>query len=170
MDRLKAGTIIAVARTVTVPSYAPQPMKEIPTQRWQGWEPDEYFWNVGDTTFQVSSDSTGYNRTSVICLDIRIDPDKMILAPIPESPADDLVPMAVQRPGGSGGRPRKEYWEDVIVAAFDGLFHGTLTPTTQADIERFMLDWISAKHADTPSEASVRTRAAKVWKVHKKEG
>lgn len=70
----------------------------------------------------------------------------------------------------AGGRPRKDYWEDAIVEMFDRLFHGTLTPSSQADIEDAMAQWILDKHHDSPSEASVRSRASKVWKVHKKEG
>ena len=68
------------------------------------------------------------------------------------------------------GRPRKEYWEAALIEMFERLWLGTLTPTKQADIERAMADWISAKYDERPSEQSIRSRSSKIWKSYKKEG
>jgi len=72
-----------------------------------------------------------------------------------------------------GGRPREAYWEDALIEMFDRLWHGTLTPTTQAEVERALADHISVlvgEKGKNPSERSVRERAKKLWKSWTKEG
>lgn len=76
------------------------------------------------------------------------------------------VPSAIS---SRAGRPRKEFWEDLLVAIFDQLWHGELTPKTQADVEGAMHDWLSANGHDA-SERSVRQRAKSLWNVWIKEG
>ena len=94
------------------------------------------------------------------------------VVPRPEAiPTESRVKIErVSASPNKGGRPPKSYWEDAIVAMFDRIFHGSFNPSTQAEIEAAMATWILEKHGDSPSEASVRTRAAKIFKVHKKEG
>jgi hypothetical protein len=84
---------------------------------------------------------------------------------LPQAPPEPPV----SNPSNRGGRPRLDFWEDLLVELFDQLWHGKLTPKVQADIENAMQDWLSANGHDA-SERSIRQRAQKLWKVWIKEG
>jgi hypothetical protein len=67
-------------------------------------------------------------------------------------------PPPTQGPPHEGGRPRKDYWDDLWIEICRQLVHGKLKPKRQIDIERTMLAW-AAKHGHEMSIASARTRA-----------
>lgn len=140
-------------------------------------ESHDLIWKTG-TIDLLASDYPGGRKLKTECFGIRFDPagvrqllsdagissdrEKAVLAPL-----GSTEPLPVKH---AGGRPSKPYWEDAIVEMFDQLFYGTLTPVSQADIETAMKNWISEKYDDHPSEASIRERAKKVWRVQRKEG
>jgi hypothetical protein len=71
-----------------------------------------------------------------------------------------LVP--VLREANKGGRPRKEFWDDLLIAIFAQIYEGALTPKSQADLENAMLDWASA-HGHQLGETSVKGPARKLF-------
>lgn len=61
-----------------------------------------------------------------------------------------------------GGRPRKEWWDDLWCAIWGQIVHGELTPTSQAEIERAMLNWVEQR-GESVAESTVKPLAKKVW-------
>jgi hypothetical protein len=177
IDRLKLGHIRAVARSGTSAGVPRSPCLVEP--RFWGWhmEDETHFWETGDAHIQTPSTS-GYGDWRVfIFLDVRFDPASLngkINVPVATDREDSLgvpaIAPVLAPPSNKGGRPSKPYWEDAITEMFDRIFHGSFNPTTQAEVEAAMARWILEKHGDNPSEASIRTRAAKIFKVHRKEG
>lgn len=83
-------------------------------------------------------------------------------APIGQGPnlegtQDDRPPSTPK-----GGRPPAEFWDDLWSAIAIDLYTGVLVPKSQADIERAMNDWISAKNRSC-ANSTVRKRARKLW-------
>lgn len=83
-------------------------------------------------------------------------------APIGQGPnlegtQDDRPPSTPK-----GGRPPAEFWDDLWSAIAIDLYTGALVPKSQADIERAMNDWISAKNQSC-ANSTVRKRARKLW-------
>lgn len=64
------------------------------------------------------------------------------------------------------GRPKADWWDDLWVEICRQLYEGELIPKTAADIERAMLDWLTAK-TGSANESTVRPRARKLWKAIK---
>jgi hypothetical protein len=84
----------------------------------------------------------------------------------PPSSAEPSPPA--KRPANKGGRPRKEFWDDLLIAIFKQIWDGDLQPQTQADIERAMLDWAS-DNGHQLSESSVKTPARKLFAATRSE-
>lgn len=61
-----------------------------------------------------------------------------------------------------GGRPRKEWWDELWCAIWGQIVHGELTPTSQAEIERAMLEWVEQR-GESVAESTVKPMAKKVW-------
>ena len=61
-----------------------------------------------------------------------------------------------------GGRPPAEFWDDMWAAIATKLYDGTLTPKTQADVERAMADWIELR-GHSAADSTVRGRARRLW-------
>jgi hypothetical protein len=78
----------------------------------------------------------------------------------PADPVQILFPTEAKK----GGRPLAEHWDSMWAATAAALHMGELMPKTQADIERFMLDWLENKgfHSNT---STVRPRARKLWQL-----
>jgi hypothetical protein len=139
----------------------------VPNYMFNGFDEwgDEHFWNTGDAAL--------YQRDHLFrFFDIRFDPETISSGPPKRRPIIRDLPAkneASERTVNKGGRPRLEYWEPLLIEMFDQLWHGTLVPKTQADIEGAMHDWLSA-NGHSASERSVRQRAQSLWKVWTKEG
>lgn len=61
-----------------------------------------------------------------------------------------------------GGRPPAEFWDDMWAAIATALYDGSLTPKTQANVERAMADWIEA-NGYSAAHSTVRGRARRLW-------
>lgn len=61
-----------------------------------------------------------------------------------------------------GGRPRKEYWDDLWCAVWGQVYHGELTPQRQADIERAMMEWIASRDEEV-AESTIKPLARKMF-------
>jgi hypothetical protein len=181
MDRLITGQIVAVARTGQLRDQenSIEPFVPIPFGFWQHITDadEEHFWETGDAKFTFY-DHTGYGtpRTRRF-FEVRFEPEGFSGKPPRASPPQSPIPDQQPQPPdereddkrNKGGRPRLEFWEDLLVAMFDRLWHGGLAPQTQADIEKAMEDWLSQKRYSA-SERAIRDRARKLWKVWTKEG
>ncbi len=69
---------------------------------------------------------------------------------------------------GKGGRPRGDFWEQMLVDVFKTVYDGDFKPKVQADIERAMMDWAIAREHET-TITSVRPRARLIWQAIKDE-
>ena len=65
-------------------------------------------------------------------------------------------------PSKKGGRPPAEFWDDMWAAIATALYDGSLTPKTQANVERAMADWIEV-NGYSAADSTVRGRARKLW-------
>lgn len=134
------------------------------------WElrPDDDFWETDylQVTFPVEGYAVADYERWIKMFNVRFSPVR--LSQRAKEPPLETTPAEVV--ASSGGRPPKPYWEDLLVEMFDQLWHGTLTPNHQSDIEEAMHKWIQGKNYEASSERTVRDRAKKIWKVWIKEG
>jgi hypothetical protein len=70
-------------------------------------------------------------------------------------------------PKHAGGRPRKDFWEPLLVAAGIAIYAG-FQPANIADVERWMADWLSEK-GHQAGEVAVRQRARMVFAAYAAE-
>lgn len=61
-----------------------------------------------------------------------------------------------------GGKPLATHWDQMWSAVAVALYNGDLQPKSQADIERFMKDWLVANDLDG-GDTAVRNRARSLW-------
>jgi hypothetical protein len=67
------------------------------------------------------------------------------------------------------GRPPKWDWERAAISVFGSLNRGEVPkPRSQADVERLLVGWFSAKHAREPSEKAIRGHARLIWEEVRK--
>ena len=85
---------------------------------------------------------------------------------LPESARAD---QSIAPAHNSGGRPRKEFWDDLWNAVWGQVYHGDLQPKRQADLERAMLEWATANSHEL-SESSVKPLARKMFATMHTEG
>lgn len=81
-------------------------------------------------------------------------------------PTNTKEPSAVPNPGG---RPRKEWWDDLWCAVWGQVHRGELIPKTQADLERAMLSW-TENRGESVSESTVKPLARKMFAEMHSEG
>jgi hypothetical protein len=70
--------------------------------------------------------------------------------------------MPVESPQRRGGRPPKEWWDDLWCAIWGQVYRGDLQPKSQADIERAMLKWVEARE-ERVSESTLKPLARKMY-------
>jgi len=182
VQELQAGTIRAVARKAQVNPHAlgAEHLVVILPDAWRRMDAmaESLFWKTRNLVVPAGrSDIYGHpTGDKQRYFDIKFDPESFTGKPLPHAPSSSPVDEAsigqsVAPPGGGnpGGRPRKDFWEDLLIEMFDQLWHGTLNPKTQSNIEDAMSDWLSANNKEA-SERAVRQRAQRLWKVWTKEG
>ncbi|MEA1072045.1 hypothetical protein [Sphingomonas sp. LY160] len=79
-----------------------------------------------------------------------------------EAPAAPAAP-------NPGGRPRKEWWDDLWCAVWGEVHRGELIPKTQADLERAMLAWTESR-GESVSESTVKPLARKMFAEMNSDG
>ncbi|WP_315762029.1 hypothetical protein [Bradyrhizobium sp. SZCCHNS2005] len=67
-----------------------------------------------------------------------------------------------------GGRPRHEFWEELLVEIGRQLYDGVLKPKTQADIEAAMKQWLINQGYEA-GDTAVRERAQMYWVAIQKD-
>ena len=76
------------------------------------------------------------------------------------SPSAEVA--AAGAPQNKGGRPPKEWWDDLWCAVWGDVYRGDFKPRSQAEIERAMLDWAAARE-ESVSESTVKPLARKMF-------
>jgi hypothetical protein len=134
---------------------------EIPKKFWwaEGGAALTQNWPSGDFDTWIDRGSTQLRAFGVSFL--RADIEKMIPAGMPGPPAPNPTLAA-------GGRPPAEWWEDLLINVCFQHFRGDLKPNTQAEVERAMQEWITARGYEA-AISTVRIRARKVWHAIKRE-
>lgn len=129
----------------------------IPPNQWEHLASDNAdWWHTGDIRVCVPGgprDGGGTYRH----FDVRFDPAD-ITALLAGAPRLQLAPPA---PVSKAGRPRKDFWDDLVIATMKAIWEGDLRPTSQAEVERWMLDW-AARNDHAIGETSVKTPARKI--------
>jgi hypothetical protein len=178
--RLANGHLIAAAESATWSEDGKSDQRDytaISHLIWQQFIPNyqDSFWKIGDAEILLADGRGKYHTAwspQVLFMDVRFDPagfQKLMprLVDLPDAAPQAAVPpapSAVAMPAkNKGGRPPKAYWEDCLIHFFGLIYSGDLKPANQAALEDEMAAWISANHNDHPSEAIIRTRAAKLW-------
>lgn len=62
------------------------------------------------------------------------------------------------------GRPRGDWWEDLIIEIFAKIHWGDLKPTRQSHVEEAMHEWLTARGIPA-AVSTVRLRARKLWEA-----
>lgn len=129
----------------------------IPPNQWEHLATDNAdWWDTGDIRVCVPAgprDGGGAYRH----FDVRFDPADIAALLAGELPRLPLATPAASR----AGRPRKDFWDDLVIATMKAVWEGELRPTRQAEVERWMLDW-AARNDHAIGETSVKTPAKKI--------
>jgi hypothetical protein len=153
--RLKGGRIRAA--TLRVHSAAlPGPgwVYVIPPNQWEHLATDNAdWWDTGD--IRVCVPPTPRDAGAVYRhFDVRFDPAD--IAALLATPKLQLATSPSQ-----AGRPRKDFWDDLVIATMKAVWEGDLQVSKQADVERWMLDWAS-RNGHAIGETSVKAPAKKI--------
>lgn len=178
MPYLRTGRIRAGASSCQADSNPPTGVVEIESDRWPSDMKDSAgLWRTG--TLQIAYPGNQRPYTHLVYLGVRLENHRLgeligAVAPVlPEVTYASAAPSAPNPPQAApvphaGGAPRKQFWDDLFIAMFDGIWQGTLKPRRAADLERAMLDWASA-NGHQLSESSVKTPARKLFAAYNKE-
>jgi hypothetical protein len=134
----------------------------IPPNQWEHLATDHAdWWDTGDIRIclpPTSRDGGAVYRH----FDVRFDPaDVALLLARPR--------LQLATPPSRAGRPRKDFWDDLVIATMKAVWEGSFQPKSQADVERWMLDW-AARNGHEISETSVKTPAKKILAACAREG
>ena len=184
--RARSNTVRAIAADASLPGYKKFADGEcvlVPNAFWRDsgeidWKHD--FWISGD--FQTIDDEedglavgiVSYGRSATLSqkhapwgcylVGVRFQPDPIIefvgSASGPEQPVGTLP----TRSKSTGGRPPKPFWDQLWVAICAQLFKGELIAKRQADIERAMHEWLTAK-GEEAGETAGRAKAKLLWEA-----
>lgn len=169
--RLKSGDIASVAEAVF---FAKQSKREnyvlIPHVWYENglmWDSSDYFWTIGDFEATLSDPyamrySLGREGDKIQITGTILSPDDVdrMMSSLIISTSESTSAVASQ--GNKGGAPKKAFWDDLWIEVAVKLGARKLEPKSQADIERFMLDWASSKGLDL-GETTVKEPARKLF-------
>jgi hypothetical protein len=182
LQRLSDGLIRAYAAEAIVNAMPVQTLYPISIRIWRavnewGSHWNLAFWDTNDTEVELYGTGTDPD-IEVRLYGIRFDPvgiEKMLPAEAKPSPAPVPAratpipappePVAQIISSSRAGRPRKDFWDDLIIATMKAIWDGDLQPKTYADVERWMLTWAS-DHDHKLSDTTVKGPAKKVFAAH----
>ena len=82
----------------------------------------------------------------------------------PQPAAANAAPEPAATSKNRGGRPFARHWDQMWASVAMMLYEGDLHPTTQADVENAMKEWLS-DHGHKSADSSVRSRAQHLWQL-----
>lgn len=190
---LMAGLVLGVAgRTSRYNGKTVQELEPIPPKAWENIRTTDDVWTTSHTTYgeQLTSRAYGPTTVTVSAFEVRFHLDavrklvpKSSMPPMPPTPTATweslrsrprATPQQVgpkfsipelQKP--KGGRPRKDFWEDLYIDVGYQIYIGDLKPKTQADVQRAMEQWVS-DHGHEAGETVMKAAAKKLflaWKL-----
>jgi hypothetical protein len=170
LERLRGGMVQAIAGNSVLEGRR-QPREvfyKIPAEDWTRVDTVDILWVTGDLTYRRREDGRLEN-TIARHYNVRFEPQEVraIVAHLnagSEQPPKQPEPSALE--SNKGGRPRKDWWDDFWIDICRQIYEGDLKPARQADLERAMLDWVSA-HGYEVGETSIKTAARKLFKAWK---
>lgn len=160
LERLKSGLIRAATQSIARNDEAAHsgPYR-LSREVWDG--AGDYFsnnslWRNDDITF-TKYELAQHQNITMTCYSVRFDPAGFdawmpqnrgqvpVSEPLPVSvsktESSDVAPAAPTAPVNRGGRPKKEWWDDLWVEMCRQIYEGDLQPKKQVDIEKAMADW-----------------------------
>jgi len=168
------GLIRARAKRVVFGKAAPLDDAAVPRRLWwaKGHEALQQIWPTGDFATSTSNGlriqafGVQFNKADIFDMLGLKETAPVSPPPAPDSPAAPAPPA--HEPVVSGGRPRAEFWEDVIVEVARQIHYGELKVTKQADVQSAMAAWLGS-NGHYPSDTAIRERARKLWKAFSSE-
>jgi hypothetical protein len=79
-----------------------------------------------------------------------------------EALAPAKAPATLELSPNKGGRPRKEFWDDLWCAIWGEVYRGDFKPKNQAEIERTMMAWIEER-GEGVAESTIKPLARKMF-------
>ena len=155
--RLKGGRIrAATLRGHSAALPGPGWVYVIPPNQWEHLATgDADWWDTGD--IRVCVPPTPRDAGAVYRhFDVRFDPADIAALLAGAPPKLQLATSPSQ-----AGRPRKDFWDDLVIATMKAVWEGDLQVSRQADVERWMLDWAS-RNGHAIGETSVKAPAKKI--------
>jgi hypothetical protein len=189
-DHLEDGLIRAAAETLKVTgSDQTWQYVELDPRFWLGWSciADTAFWQTGNRElFRDSEPCRRFQLAPMRMYRVRFDPDGIeklrpppmpLQAPTPAQLASAIRSLPSPRADAAtapntidldampnkGGRPRAEFWDDLIIDTIRRIYEGDLKPQNQADVVRAMQDWVSA-HGFSGGLTQIKPVASKIFK------
>jgi hypothetical protein len=107
-------------------------------------------WALGDSLF-ISLTGVYFERASLEAM-------------VPGQATSSDAPRA-----NKGGRPRKEWWDDLWCSLWGDVYRGDFQPRNQAEIERKMIEWVEDT-GESVSESTVKPLARKMFAELTREG
>lgn len=174
--RLKAGLLKASFETYQMENSTRQIRIDgqlIDQRFWAFYDDSDsarYLWYSGDLRLDLGNffDTPNERLVLLTFFRVRIERDgieeivenatPLVKRKAASSNRPERLPVEPQIPVNKGGRPRKNYWDDLWAEICGQIYEGKLIPERQADIEKAMLDW-ATNHGHELSEAGARQRA-----------
>ena len=174
LERLRGGMVRTVCHYTTVDGQRLKPgvLNQLGSEDWDKIYSNNEVWITGTHSGSVYRSGDAYQTAKPIrFFDVRFNPDDINAIvephqahqkPVPTS----VVPSDMVATPNKGGAPRKEWWDDFWIAICGQIWEGDLKPSSQADLERVMLDWAS-KHGHGMSETTAKVAARKLFRAWK---
>lgn len=172
--RAHLGLIRTRAKRLVMENQPPLSDFKIPIHFWwaEGREALDQVWPTGDFATSIEGKpikafGVEFNKGDVLSM-LGVQEASPAASKVDPQPAADSGPAPQHERIVSSGRPRAEFWEDMIIEVARQIHYGELKATKQADVQNAMADWLSAK-GHRAADSSVRTRAQKLWEAFSKE-
>jgi hypothetical protein len=175
IQRLKGGMVQGVAGHIAWEGNARprQALVTIPSEYWEqySYQTHDAFWQTSDIQLYVPNFDGRHNSSHITLYSVRFEPEgvRAITTSAPKKLAPSKPAGASAKNQNKGGRPPKEWWDDLWVEIFRQIYAGELVPKKQADIELAMLEW-ATNHGHDLSEAAARKPARKLFAALNSEG
>lgn len=186
--RLQSGLLRAVAGTMIVDDDPHRYLQIIPKSMWAAQnEPEDYdaLWHFGSRTFVIGSRSGYGDHQEINCFDIRFKPSGVeaiiqscgggaTVTPATQpiaivAPAVTALPAPTEK---KGGRPRKDWWDDLWIEILRRIGDGRLGPDSAPSgnqLEYVLLD-IAKELGFSPGDSTLKPMALKLFKYLRENG
>lgn len=133
----------------------------VPRALWATGQITEEFWNTGDVQFPQRGRVNTFQMFDgpILYVGIKLDP---IGIEILIDFVGHLQNQKAETPLRRGPKP-KAFWAPMMADIQASISNQTLTPSSLADVERAMRDWL-IQHNEDAGESTIRNYARRVWR------